>query len=217
MCTLGKKNWELKDILKNMGDEKEEVGIERWRQNPRWDAVPWKRLSLYWILLCRTPCRSLAEIHQIVKCQTRGKGWGGAHTPYDMCEATGTQKCRKKSVSVREGEPQLVRRRQELPAQTCACIFTCVWVCVRSVSSLQTAGRGRKRGSGSECSEHSIWLMNRDRGTPQDSGECEVTRRHGMPLENCRTLCMPVFMFECVYPCVYIGEQVLTRLSCLYL
>lgn len=72
LCTKKRQLWQMleKQHLNGVGQK------TRWRHviGPWGNAIPWRRLSLYRILPCRTLCRSLAEIHQIVKRQTRGGG-----------------------------------------------------------------------------------------------------------------------------------------------
>ena len=98
LCSIDKKKKKKeKNNLNNiMGNKEGDIAVDRWRQgrDSWWDVVPWRRLSLYRILPCRTPCRSLAAIHQIVKRQTCERG--EAHTPYITCEATECSERQKK-------------------------------------------------------------------------------------------------------------------------
>ena len=89
-----------------------------------------------------------------------------------------------------------------------------VWVCVRSVSSLQIAARGDRAGWGSECSEHSrrCWTVTEQ---SHRAAESEVTRklRRGMPLENSPSHTLHAFHYVWVWRCVCSWEYSLTWLS----
>lgn len=65
-------------------------------------------------------------------------------------------------------------------------------MCVWSVVLFQLEEVEREQVAGN-------WLLNSDKAIPEDSGESEITHtlRHGMPLENCRSLCMP-YMRVCI-------------------
>lgn len=119
---------------------------KRW-QEPRWDAIPWRRLSLYRILLCRTPCRSLAAIHQIVKGQSlkvrRGRGCG-ALTHRTMRVRRWTLKECQRSGGVKEDEIQPVNQREDLAA------FGTLHTCQRVRSVGASDRKEGKRTSGRE-------------------------------------------------------------------
>lgn len=125
----------------------------RWRQerDPWWDAVPWRRLSLYRILPCRTPCRSLAEIHQIVKRQTRGGERGEGLTHLTTCvrqralkKIKKNKNAERKSGSVRERAKRswLVREKSWQPRYLCLSVLKCVCV----VSVVDCRGGGEREG-----------------------------------------------------------------------
>lgn len=120
----------------------------------------------------------------------------------------------KKSGSVREGEPQLVSQREELAAHMFVCVLKCVWVCVRWVSSLQTAWReGRKRASGSECSERSQ-RIGWSTVTEQSHRTAESVRSHThtqvwhavrkQSIAQFACLCLSVYTQVCVCVCVHL-------------
>ena len=90
-----------------------------------------------------------------------GKGWGEcSHTPYDMCEATGSQKKkkngqRKVAVLERANRSWLVRERSWQPTCWCVCLSASECVCGECHRFRLRGGRGGKRASAGECSERS--------------------------------------------------------------
>lgn len=153
-----------------MKDEKWEwCRLQRW-QEPRWDAIPWRRLSLYRILLCHTPCRSLAAIHQIIKDHSlKSKARGGAlsHTLRHVW-GHGRSRDAKEVVLKRMKYSQLIREIWQ-PSQLCIHVGVCGQWCFK------VAKRERGRVATNQ-------LLN----TEQPSGKrwtLTHTLRRGMPLE----------------------------------
>lgn len=105
----------------------------------------------------------------------------------------------KEKVLERANHSWLVREK-DLAAQLLKRVCVLESVCVWSVFLFQATGREGIKKPWMQRTQPAGWRLNGDRAIPQGGGECEITRkvRRDMPLMF-YTLCMPVFMFRCIY------------------
>ena len=233
MICAPRKTWELKEELKIMEGEKwgwcrKDKDEDRIHGEMQYLEGGWAYTGF-----CCAVHPAGVSLKFIKSSNVKRVGGGGKcpHTPYDMYEATGSQKKtqkngqRKVAVLERANRSWLVRERSWQPTCLCLCLSASECVCSECHRFRLHGGRGeRERVAVNAVSAASglvdqQWQSN-PTGRRRVWGHTHTQVWHAVRIQSIAQfacLCLIVYTQVCVCVCVYICEHIVARLSCLHL